>query len=131
MINELRKFPRINVDKKVSYEFVKWYEYRLDVIERPQYANIFDISVSGIGLSDLTDVNRKILRKLESGRKKIRLAIFLYKDNPPLMTFARLIWGGHMIDDIIINRYGFVFIDVSPRFYLEMMKFVNDQLNKQ
>jgi hypothetical protein len=129
MKKELRQFPRIRANIKVSYEFVKWNEYKLNVIERPNYTKIHDISVGGIGLSELPDINQKVLKKLEKGRRKIRLAIFLYRNKPPLITFARIIWSS-AINDNNIKRYGFVFINVSPHFYLEMMKFVNYHLKK-
>ena len=129
MKTELRKFPRIKSHARISYEFVKWSESGLDKIKKPNYAITFDISVGGIGLSELHEVSPSMLKKLRKGTRKIRLAIFLYRNKPPLMTFARLIWNGTM-DTENIQRFGFIFIDVSPHFYIEIMKYMNRHLKK-
>ena len=131
MKKELRRFPRVKTDLKVGYEFVKWYESKLDTIKKPNYAIVHDISVGGIGIAEMMNVNPGMLRKLKRGTRKARLAIFLYKDKPPLMTFARLIWSDQGRSQGI-QRYGFVFIDVSPHFYAEIIKYVHRllKLNK-
>jgi hypothetical protein len=129
MNKESRIFPRIEADIKIGYEFVKWSERRLDKIARPHYASIHDISVGGIGLSGLPQIDKPAIRQLIKGIKKARLAIFLRPEAPPLMTFARLVWSGK-IGGEGNHRYGFTFIDISPSFYIEMMKFVNIEIVK-
>ena len=77
--------------------------------------------------NDSKDGSIEMLRKLKRGTRKARLAIFLYKDKPPLMTFARLIWSDRVRSQGI-QRHGFVFIDVSPHFYEELIKYVHRHL---
>lgn len=127
---EKRKFPRVKADLKIGYEFVHWDDKNLNKMINPKFSQIFDISVSGIGLHNLSNLNEKLLKQLEKGKKKIRLAIYLYKDKPPLITFARLIWSNYKKEDKVIERYGFVFLDVSSSFFEEVKGYVDKHLNQ-
>ncbi len=127
MGKELRKFPRLKADIKIAYEIVKWNEYKLDKIRNPNYAYINDISVSGMGLSDIPNIKKSTIKALKKDRKKIRLAIFLYKNTPPLMTYARMIWSSELVN-YSIERCGFVFLDVTPHFFAAMDEFINSQI---
>ena len=128
---EKRKFPRVKVDLEIGYEFVNWKDRNLNKMINPTFIKIFDISAGGIGLYNLPNLSEKLLKKLEKGKKKIRLAIYLYKDKPPLITFARLIWSNYKKEDKIIERYGFVFLDVSTSFFEEVKSYVDKHLNQK
>ena len=121
---ESRKFPRIQSNLKIGYEFVKWNEKNLDKLIKPNFSNIFDISVSGIGLKDLQGLDKHILKQLETGAKKVRLGIYLDDNKPPLITFARLIWSGLGNDGVKISRFGFLFLDVTEFFFKTMNEYV-------
>jgi hypothetical protein len=124
---EKRKFPRVKKQIKIGYEFVKWNEKKLDRLKKPYYSKTFDISASGVGFHNLENTSAAVLKKLEKGKLKIRLAVYLYKNKDPLMTFARLIWKfseeeeGH-------ERMGFIFLDVPESFYIEVKNFVHDEI---
>ncbi len=132
---ERRRFPRVKADLKIAYEFVHWKDKNLINMIDPIYAKIFDISASGIGLFNLTGLNEKLLKLLEKGDKKIRLAIYLYENKPPLITFARLIW--HNWDSFKnteknkLERYGFIFLDVTNSFFEEVKNFVDNHLKEK
>ena len=126
---ENRKFPRAKTGIKIGYEFVKWNEKRLDKLKKAKIANIIDISTNGIGLTNLTDLSKNILEKLEKGKLKVRLEIFLFKDKDPLITFARLVWSDTKHESGI-HRYGFVFLDVTESFYINIKNFVDDHVKK-
>ena len=129
---ENRRFPRIKADLKIAYEFVRWNDKNLIKMIEPIYAKIFDISASGIGLFNLTGLNEKLLKQLEKGDKKIRLAIYLYEDKLPLITFARLIWSNYKKDnDNKLERFGFVFLDVANSFFEEVKSFVDNHLEER
>lgn len=125
---EKRKFPRINTNLKIGYEFVKWNEKKLIKLEKPNFTNIHDISISGIGLSKLPELKQNLLGQLSRGRKKVRLGIYLPDREIPLMTFARLIWYQFGSGENEIKRYGFVFLDVSVSFFEEMTIFIKKHL---
>ena len=125
---EKRKFPRVKANLKIGYEFVKWNDKSLVILQNPNFTNIHDISASGIGLSELPDLKQNLLDQLSKGKKKVRLGIFLPDRNKPLMTFARLIWYQFGKGDNEIKRYGFVFLDVSASFFEEMTEFVERHL---
>ena len=121
-----RNFERIKIKLKVGYEFVKWNEIKLDKLYDPVYSTTYDISARGIGLYNLKDLKKSLIKQLINGKKKVRIGIFLDSINPPLITFARLIWTNiekkqKSSED---ERYGFVFLDVAPYFFEEMKKFV-------
>ena len=114
---------------KIEYEFVKWNEKRLDKMKSHNNTAIYDISANGIGLINLSDLSPRILNKLERGKLKVRVAVYLFKDKEPLITFARLIWSD-LKQDVEMHRYGFVFLDVSESFFVNMKNFVDDHLKK-
>ena len=40
-------------------------------------------------------INRSFMKKLSTGKNKIRLNFLLSEDNDPINTFARLVWSQH------------------------------------
>lgn len=128
---EKRKFPRIKADLKIGYEFVSWKDKNISKMINPRFSRIFDISASGIGLYNLSDLTESLLKQLETGKKKIRLAVYLYNEKPPLITFARLIWSNNKAKDNKLERYGFVFLDVSQSFFEEVKNYVDNRLNQK
>jgi hypothetical protein len=127
--SENRRFPRVKVGLKIGYEFVKWNEKKLDKLKKPDYATIYDLSANGIGLFNLKDLTPGILKKLEKGKLKVRLEVFLFKDKDPLISFARLIWS-NLNQSEKMHRYGFVFLDVTESFFINVKNFVDDHLKK-
>jgi len=124
---ENRKFPRVETDLTVAYEFVKWNEKKLDKLKKPIYTKIKDISARGIGLSNLEKITEHLIKQLQIGKKKARIAIFLEQDTPPLLTFARLMWFGSKKEDSQ-KTFGFQFIDVDQMFYNKMTDYINIHL---
>jgi len=129
MGKENRRFPRVKSHLKIGYEFVKWDEKHLDNMKDPDFAHIYDISVSGIGLFNLKALNASILKKLENGKLKVRLALYFPDKELPLITFARLIWSNLNMGEH--HRYGFVFLDVSESFFLSVSEFVSKEIKKE
>ena len=128
---ENRKFPRVRADLKIGYEFVSWKEKNLSNMTNPRFSRIFDISASGIGLYNLSDLTENLLKQLGKGKKKIRLALYLMPEKPPLITFARLIWSNYQKDKNTLERYGFLFLDVSQSFFEEVKNYVDKYLDKK
>ena len=126
---EKRRFPRVKADLKIGYEFVSWKEKDLSKINNSKISRIFDISASGIGLYNLSGLTENLLKQLEKGKKKIRLALYLEPEKPPLITFARLIWSSYQKDENTIERYGFIFLDVSQSFFEEVKNYVDKHLD--
>jgi hypothetical protein len=127
--SESRRFHRLKIELKIGYEFVKWNENKLDKLKKPNYAEIFDLSANGIGLYNLIDLSPRILKKLEKGKLKVRLGLFLFKDKDPLLSFARLIWSD-LNQSEKLHRYGFVFLDVTESFFINVKNFVDEHLKK-
>lgn len=126
---EKREQPRIKVELKIAYEFVKWNEKFLYELKKPLYATSFDISITGIGLKKLDGLTDKILKNLEKGELKIKLAIYLEEENPPLLTFARLIWSDQ--NNNTETKLGLLFIDVTEDFLLDITKFIENSKKKK
>ena len=130
MLNNKRLFPRIEVDIRVGFEFVKWNETTLDHCENSYEVSITDISAKGAGLRDVPDFNSSILKKLSSGKSKIRLNFLLNEDNDPINTFARLVWlQGQGAENDEVQLYGFEFIDIPGSAFEQINKFVNSASN--
>jgi len=130
MLNNKRLFPRIEVDIRVGFEFVKWNETTLDHCESSYEASITDISAKGAGLKDVPDFSSSHLKKLSSGKSKIRLNFLLNEDNGPINTFARLVWLQQPeAKDTEIQLYGFEFIDIPGSAFEQIKKFVDSASN--
>ena len=130
MLNNKRLFPRIEVDIRVGSEFVKWNETTLDHCENSYEAFITDISAKGAGLRDVPDFNSSILKKLSSGKSKIRLNFLLNEDNDPINTFARLVQlQGQGAQNDQVQLYGFEFIDIPGSAFEQINKFVDSASN--
>jgi c-di-GMP-binding flagellar brake protein YcgR len=130
MLNNKRLFPRIKVDFKVGFEFVKWDETDLDHCRNSYEASIIDISAKGASLNALPDINSSLLKKLSTGINKIRLNFLLYEDHEPINTFARLVWPKHLDEEgIEEQRCGFEFIDIPGTAFERIKEFVNSAGN--
>lgn len=125
-----RLFPRTKVNIKVGFEFVKWNEADLDHCKTSYEAAIIDISAKGASLSELPDIDKGLLKKLSTGKNKIRLNFLLYEDHEPINTFARLVWPKHLDEEgIEEQRCGFEFIDIPSTAFERIKKFVNSAGN--
>lgn len=126
MPDNKRLFPRARVNINVGFEFVKWNEKNLDRCKDAFEASIVDISAKGARLSALPDINKGLLKKLYSGKNKLRLSFSLFPDHHPINTFARLVWNqlpeGEGSDN---KRYGFEFIDIPNNAFDEIRTFVD------
>lgn len=130
MFNNKRLFPRIKVNIKVGFECVRWDETDLDHCRSSYEASIIDISAKGASLNALPDINNSLLKKLSTGKKKIRLNFSLYTDHDPINTFARLIWPKHLDEEgTEEQQYGFEFIDIPCTAFERIKKFVNSAGN--
>jgi len=130
MLNNKRLFPRIKVNFKVGFEFVKWNETDLDHCRNYYEASIIDISAKGASLNALPDINNGILKKLATGENKIRLNFSLYEEHDPINTFARLIWHQQPDEEgTVEKRYGFEFIDIPCTAFELIKEFVNSAGN--
>ncbi len=130
MSDNQRLFPRIRVNLKVGFEFVKWNETALDHCENSYKASITDISAKGAGLRDVPDFNSSHLKKLSSGKSKIRLNFLLSENNDPINTFARLVWlQPPEEENADAQQYGFEFIDIPGSAFERIKKFVNSSCN--
>ena len=130
MLNNKRLFPRIKVNFKVGFEFVKWDETDLDHCRNSYEASIVDISAKGASLNNLPDINSNLLKKLTTGKNKIRLSFLLYADHDPINTFARLIWPQQLDEEgIEEQRCGFEFIDIPGTAFEQIKEFVNSAGN--
>ncbi len=124
-----RDFPRIPIELRVDYEFVKWTETELDGLTSARQTTSFDLSASGLGLVRLPDLDQGMKKQLLTGLKKVRLALYL---NPDLrvILFARLIWSqldhSHVIQE---GRAGFVFLDIPVDKFWILKRFVEDRLH--
>ncbi|ODS31216.1 MAG: PilZ domain protein [Candidatus Scalindua rubra] len=130
MLNNKRFFSRVKVDIKVGFELVKWNERDLDHCKNSYETSIVDISAKGANLSDLPNISKGLLKKLSTGKNKIRLNFSLYADHDPINTFARLIW--HQQPDkegIDKKRYGFEFIDIPNTAFERIKEFVDSAGN--
>lgn len=131
-MGELRKLKRLKTELKIGYEFVRWNEIRLDKLVKPQFALVHDISLQGIGLSNLPDIDETILKDLTSGKMKIRLGVFLKKNKNPLIIFARLIWinQNKKIRDKNDLRCGMIFIDLDKSTKKTLEEYINSHIQK-
>jgi hypothetical protein len=127
MLNNKRLFPRIKVNIKVGFEFVKWKEKDLDHCKNTYEASIIDISAKGASLNGLPDINSGLLKKLSTGENKIRLSFLLYADHDPINTFSRLIWPQEMEKDAEGQQFGFEFIDIPGTAFEQIKEFVDLQ----
>ncbi len=129
MLNNKRLFPRTKVNFKVGFEFVKWDETDLDHCRNSYEASIIDISAKGANLNALPDISNGLLKKLSTGKNKIRLN-FLLNEVDPINTFARLVWheepDGEGFEK---QRYGFEFIDIPGSAFERIKEFVNSAGN--
>ncbi len=130
MSDNQRLFPRIEVDIRVGFEFVKWNETDLDHCENSYEASITDISAKGAGLKDVPDFNSSHMKNLSSGKSKIRLNFLLSEDNNPINTFARLVWSQPAEEENAdAQQYGFEFIDIPGSAFERIKKFVDSSNN--
>lgn len=124
-INNQRLFPRVKVDLKVGFEFVKWSETALDHCDNSYEASITDISAKGASLKDMPDIHSRHMKKLSTGKSKIRLNLFLSDGNHPINTFARLVWSQSPDEGAGTQHYGFEFIDIPGSSFKQIKKFVD------
>ncbi|MBC8556080.1 MAG: PilZ domain-containing protein [Candidatus Brocadiales bacterium] len=130
MIDNQRLFPRVKVNIKVGFEFVKWNETALDHCANSYEASITDISAKGASLSDLPDINSSHMKKLSTGKNKIRLNLLLSESNDPINTFARLVWSQPSDEgNADVQQYGFEFIDIPGSAFERIKKFVDSESN--
>ncbi|MBN2545782.1 MAG: PilZ domain-containing protein [Spirochaetes bacterium] len=125
---EKRQHPRVKAKLKIGYEFVKWNEKTLYKLEKPFFTEIYDISITGIGLSNLNELNKKILKNLQKGKLKIKIGIFLNEKEPPLMIFTRFIWSEQREHNQA--RYGLLFLDPTDEFLIDLDNFIQKHLKK-
>jgi len=125
---EKRQHPRVKAKLKIGYEFVKWNEKTLYKLEKPFYTEIYDISITGIGLTNLAELNDKILKNLQCGKLKIKIGIFLNEKDPPLMIFTRFIWSDQRENSPA--RYGLLFLDPTDEFLIDLDKFIEKHIKK-
>ena len=131
MLDNKRLFPRVKVDLKVGFEFVKWNETSLDHCESSYEASITDISAKGASLKDMPHIDSSHMKKLSTGINKIRLNLLLSEDNDPINTFARLVWSQQPEEGgTETQQYGFEFIDIPCSAFERIKKFV-DSANTQ
>ena len=121
-----RRYPRIEADCKMEYEFVNWKEKELESLKSPQSVNISDISTNGLGVKNLPAIDDKMVKLLEKGKKKVKIALHLYDDCPPFLAFARLVWN--QANDNGEKRFGFMFISVTEEFYTAVNNYVNSKV---
>ncbi len=130
MLNNKRLFPRIEVDIRVGFEFGKWNETALDHCDNSYEASITDISAKGAGLRDVPGFNSSHLKKLSSGKNKIRLNFLLRGDTDPISTFARLVWSQPPEEENTdYHQFGFEFIDIPGSAFERIVKFVDSASN--
>ncbi len=130
MIDNQRLFPRVKVDLKVEFEFVKWSETALDHCENSYEATITDISVKGASLKDMPDINSSHMKKLSNGKNKIRLSLLLSEGNETINTFARLVWPQTPDEKAAGSQHcGFEFIDIPDSAFKLIKKFVDSESN--
>ncbi len=130
MSDNQRLFPRVRVNLKVGFEFVKWNETDLDHCENSYEASITDISAKGAGLKGIPDFNSSHMKKLSSGKSKIRLNFLLSEDHDPINTFARLVWSQPAEkENADAQQYGFEFIDIPGSSFELIKKFVDSSNN--
>ncbi len=130
MSDNQRLFPRVKVDLKVGFEFVKWSETALDSCESPYEASITDISAKGASLKDMPDINNSHMKKLSTGKNKIRLNLLLSDGNESINTFARLVWSQTPEEKGADSQnYGFEFIDIPGSAFERIKKFVGSTSN--
>jgi c-di-GMP-binding flagellar brake protein YcgR len=128
--NNKRLFPRIEVDIRVGFEFVKWNETALDHCANSYEASITDISAKGAGLRDVPDFNSSHLKKLSSGKNKIRLNFLLSEDDNQINTFARLVWSQLPEEEGAgTQQYGFEFIDIPGSAFERIKRFIDSASN--
>jgi hypothetical protein len=144
---ELREYPRIRRRLTVAFELVRWDERDLDRVHHPTVMTSYDISASGLRLQGPAPIKPRDLKRLMRGVRKIRMAVYLNEADPPLLTFARLIWT----DDIAATepavlrllrarrrraaqglvQLGFSFISVRGPVFDTLLKYVNDCLDEE
>ncbi len=126
MLKNRRLFPRVKINFKVGFEFVKWNETALDHCENSYEASITDISANGASLRGMPDINSSFMKKLSTGKNKIRLNFLLSEDNDPINTFARLVWSQPPDEKgADSQQYGFEFIDIPGSAFKRIKKFVD------
>ncbi len=127
MYDNQRLFPRVSVNLRVGFEFVKWNETALNHCNNSYEASIIDISAKGAGLKGIPDFNSSHMKKLSSGKSKIRLKFLLSDDHDPINTFARLIWSQPVDKENagVQQQYGFEFIDIPGSAFEQIKKFVD------
>ena len=125
MLNNQRLFSRVKVNLKVGFEFVKWNETALDHCKNSHEASIIDISAKGASLKDMPDIDSSHMKKLSTGKNKIRLNLLLSESNDAINTFARLVWS-QPSEEVYADaqQYGFEFIDIPGTAFEQIKKFV-------
>jgi hypothetical protein len=130
MIDNQRLFPRVKVDLKVGFEFVKWSETALDHCENSYEASITDISAKGASLKDMPDINNSHMKKLSNGKNKIRLNLLFSEGNESINTFACLVWSQTPEEKgVDAQHYGFEFIDIPGSAFKLLKKFIDYESN--
>jgi len=121
-----RIFKRIKLNRKVGYDFVKWDEKKQDKLDKPLYTESFNISASGIGLTSLDKLDKNMINSLITGKKKIRLAVYLEEDSNPIIVFGRLVWTGVVAKNTNGNeKCGLMFIDITQHNFLLLENYIN------
>ena len=83
-----------------------------------------------MSLSDMPDINSSHMKKLSTGKNKIRLNLLLSEGNDPINTFARLVWSQQPEKKgAETQRYGFEFIGIPGSAFQRIKKFVDSPSN--
>lgn len=122
-MSDYRLFPRVRFETKASAEFVGWKVKKLNCSKNALQGDICDISVQGVGLSELPNLNDAILKQLESGKKKIRLNFTIRPDHQTIETFARLI---KYIPEK--NVIGLEFVDIPVASFVEIRDAIDEMM---
>jgi len=131
---EKREFPRIKIKLKIGYEIVSWKEKSLDNLKNPNYSESFDISARGIGLGDIPILRKHgIMKQLLTGKKKLRIAIYIDNNSQPVISFARMVWTNYKkdMDENIHIRCGLNLIDIPLSTFERLKDYINRNLDKK
>ena len=144
---ELREYPRIRRRLTVAFELVRWDERDLDQVHNPTVMRSYDISASGLRLQGPAPIKPRDLKRLMRGVRKIRMAVYLNDSDPPLLTFARLIWTDDTTatEPAVLRllrargrrsargpvQLGFSFISVREPVFDTLLQYVGDRLDEE
>jgi len=133
-MNEKREFLRIKIKLKIGYEIVSWKEKSLLSLKDPNYSESFDISARGIGLGDIPILKKHgVMKHLLTGKKKLRIAIYINENDPPFISFARMVWTNYKkdMDKNTHIRCGLNLIDIPLSTFEKLKDFINENLDKK